>query len=560
MEPEIDARLSALEARLTRIEDTLFLSPLPSKTATPTAKPKTEGTPSGNPWRPQAGVNPGEAIRRPDMMDRVEKPGNWLGVIAVLCFVLAAGFIVKLSIETGWLTHGRQIGISAMLGISLIFAGFSLLETDREYAGLLPAAGVIVLYLTAFAAHRFYNLIPFEVALLFTSLISGLCIWLYRQIKHDLYALTATVGAYVAPVVLGLHAGGTFSLYYFLLCSAAFACISIWVESRALTLVSAYLAILVSALVGTTLNENLLMAEILAAHFLIFSVGTYTHSLRTNIPLTEIESWSFLPVLLIFYAAEYYFIDRLHPGLAPWVSLGFAGALIGLYLLAKNQFAEGLGSRSLVFAFVTIVCFHSVYLELLPEMVRPWLFVLIALGIAYGTQFSEMKSESVYRIPLLAVAAIMVIEYMHMLYRLVGHEEYGVLPVAFLSFGSLWVLIATMRDDTKENTGHLLLGSAHLLGIVALYRLTESAGSLAVSASWLIYAVSVLAFAFHRRDETMAKSALLILGLAAGKALLYDAASAPTIIRIFCLLMTGVVLYGCGLMMRRFSDWQQENR
>lgn len=91
----------------------------------------------------------------------------------------------------------------------------------------------------------------------------------------------------------------------------------------------------------------------------------------------------------------------------------------------------------------------------------------------------------------------------------------------------------------------------------ALYQLTEDVSSLAVSASWLFYAVAVMGFAFIRKDELMAKSALLVLAFAAGKALLYDAASAPTTIRIFCLLLTGAVLYGCGFFMRRIAHWKR---
>lgn len=56
----------------------------------------------------------------------------------------------------------------------------------------------------------------------------------------------------------------------------------------------------------------------------------------------------------------------------------------------------------------------------------------------------------------------------------------------------------------------------------------------------------------------MAQSSMLILVLAAGKALLYDASYAPTNIRIVCLLITGIVLYGAGYMMRRISAWKLE--
>ena len=311
------------------------------------------------------------------------KPGNWLGIIAVICFVLAAGFIIKLSIESGWLTPARQVGLAALLSVSLIGAGLTLMRSDREYASLLPGAGVIVLYLTAFAAHRYYSLIFFEAALATTGLVSCLCVWLYIKIKHDVYPITAAVGSYIAPAILGVGADAAFSLYYFLVCSVAFAMISIWVGSRLLTLVSAYLAIVMTSMLGLNLQQDTLIAGALALHFFIFSAGTYLYSRHTQKTLSEAEAWCFLPVLLIFYAAEYYFIDRIHPGLAPWISLTFAGILIGLYVSAKSYFSSRLGSQSLILAFSAIVCFHSVYLELIPADMRSWLFVAIMLGASF---------------------------------------------------------------------------------------------------------------------------------------------------------------------------------
>lgn len=54
----------------------------------------------------------------------------------------------------------------------------------------------------------------------------------------------------------------------------------------------------------------------------------------------------------------------------------------------------------------------------------------------------------------------------------------------------------------------------------------------------------------------MARSALIVLSFAAGKVLLYDASSTPTVVRILCLLMTGVVLYGSGFLIRKIAGWK----
>ena len=151
------------------------------------------------------------------------KPGNWLGLIAVAHFVLAAGFILKLSIETEWLTPGRQIGLAIVLGMSLVGAGFAFMKSN-----------------------------------------------------------------YLSPAFLDLGPREEFAIYYYVLASIAFSTISIWVRSRTLTIVSAYLAILMAAANGFGASQSYeLIALVLFVHFLIFSgpddllrcrFGSNTHS------------------------------------------------------------------------------------------------------------------------------------------------------------------------------------------------------------------------------------------------------------------------------------------
>ncbi|MGE0754757.1 MAG: DUF2339 domain-containing protein [Alphaproteobacteria bacterium] len=537
-------RLSRIESRLAAIEQTLGISrpaPVPEIVAIAAQGPWVKATSSGeNHFYPPASES---------------KPGNWLGLVAIICFVLAAGFIVKLSIESGWLTPARQIGLAGMLGIGLIVSGLMLMRTDREYASLLPGAGVIILYLVSFAAHRYYGLVGFETALGAVVIISGLCLWLYTHIKHDIYAITAAAGAFVSPVLLGMNARAEFTLYYYVVCSVAFAILSIFLRSRLLTLVSAYLAIFMTAVVGSSLGQDRLIAMVLPFHFFVFAFGTYMYSRHHDTPLQHSEGWSFLPVLLSFYALEYYYIEQVAPGQAPWFSIGFAAILIALYLSARQQFVDSPGSRFLVYSFAAVVCFHSVYLELLPENLQHWLFVVILFAAAFVPARVKDRVDNAFGIPVLVVLLVLGLEYVSILMGLLGNDRLFWLPLSFAGLAGMWTLMFMQRDrfNTQTSRGNALLIAAHVLAIVALYRLTEDAGSLAVSASWLFYAVAVLAVAYTIADNIMLRSALFVLAFAAGKALLIDAASAPTVVRILCLLLTGGVLYGCGLMLRRFT-------
>lgn len=537
-----------IESRLAKIESVLHITPK-SQTA-PTQTPA--------------------VTAKAQEIQRSTRSGNWLGVVGAICFVIAAGFIIKLSIDSGWLTPVRQIGLAILLGVSLIVSGLALMKADREYAGLLPAAGVIILYSSVFAAHQYYSLITFQAAIVLTAVISLICIGLYRILHHDFYALVAAAGAYLAPVILELNAQAAFSIYYYLICSFAFATIAIWLHSRLLILVAAYLALFVNAYIGFNLgdneltrihlNQSELIAIILPIHFLIFLLASYLYTIYSGKELTKDEAWSFFPVLVAFYSIEYYFIYQIRPDLAPWISLIFAAAIFLVYLGAKTWLGEkSVKSQTMIFAFISIVIFHSVYLELLPTDFKPWLFVIIfMLAALIPAQMFTNKNKPEYKVPIFALLLILGIEYLSMIYHMIGSYNQMWVMVTLASFASIWFLLIMQKDLlVKDEYNYALLSAAHLLAITAFYQLTTDYGSLAVSASWLLYAVIVIAFAFTRKDKVMARSAIFVLGFAAGKALLYDVASAPTVVRILCLLLTGAVLYGSGFLMKRISSWTE---
>ena len=556
-----ESRLKSIEERLARLEKTLGLAkpetaPAPAPAAPPPPPPQPAAISAALPVSFAGAPRPAAAA------PGTRSGGNLLGIVGVICFVLAAGLIIKLSLDSGWLTPPRQIGLALLFGLGLVVAGFALMGADREYASYLPAAGIIVLYAAVFAAHRLYNLLPFESAISLSAMVSGLCVWIYTRIREDVYPVTAAVGSYFAPAILNLGAGSVFAVYYYLLCSIGFAVISIWVKSRTLTVVSAYLAMLMTALAGIELKDDRLAATMLGLNFIILSAGVYFYTVQNKTPLTERESASMLPALLFFYAMEYYFIDRLLPGLAPWLSLGFAGLLLGLYLAAKARFPEGkMGSEGMILSFITVVCFHSFYLELLPVGVRPWMFVAITAFFCIPDVKLRGGAGGAWRIPALGLMAVLAIEFFSMVSHLLAGTDGSWLAVSLFSVVSLWILIAFRGDDLAGTDGYgPLLGAAHLLAVLGLYRLTKDAGSLEVSISWLIYAVAVIAYAFSRKDETLARSAVFVLAFAAGKALLYDAASAPTVVRIVCLLLTGAALYGSGFFLRKIAGWKTEKQ
>lgn len=493
-----------------------------------------------------------------------DNPMNFLAVISMICFVFAAAFIVKLAIDSEWLTPARQMGLAGLLGVGLIFCGFPVVRLDQYYAGILPGSGIIVLYLTTFATHNYHQLVSFEIAILLTTAISVATVLCYQKLKIQSLPLLASLGTFASPIWFSLKVGGSdFTYFYFLLASIVFSGLSIHFRTRVLILVSAFLAIGATAISGLQLKNDSMTALCLALEFLVFATATWLYSKENRQALTREESFSLLPLLMFFYATEYFFLQKVVGEAAPWISLGFSVFLIGLYFSAKTFLQnQRLESGPMVFSFAAVVFFHSFYLQILTDSLKPMIMIAIVLSGAF-LKVEKVKGRlesNPFLLPIVLAAAVVLIEYYKIIGRLLEgpdltHQIFGL--VTTLSIVFLYLKNQFAKDD--ETLGMGLLASAHAMAIASLYRLATDYGSLAVSASWLIYAMLTIALGFQRKDAVLVKSSLVALIFAAAKALLYDVSQAPTVIRIVCLIITGAALFGCGLILKKVSSWSTQH-
>ena len=60
--------------------------------------------------------------------------------------VLAAVYLIRLAIDSGMLTPGRQVTLAILGAFALIGLGLGLRRGNREYASLLPAGGIVILF------------------------------------------------------------------------------------------------------------------------------------------------------------------------------------------------------------------------------------------------------------------------------------------------------------------------------------------------------------------------------------------------------------------------------
>jgi uncharacterized membrane protein len=141
----------------------------------------------------------------------------WVGALAI---ALAGVFLVKYSIDQGYLGPTARVVLAAVLGAVLLGVGEWLRPRDTRIAQALAAAGVAVLFSALFASVALYDLIPRFLASILAALLSALAVGL--SLRHGGFvALLGLVGGSMAPAIVGDDTSTALMLFSYLLALTA---------------------------------------------------------------------------------------------------------------------------------------------------------------------------------------------------------------------------------------------------------------------------------------------------------------------------------------------------
>ena len=141
----------------------------------------------------------------------------WIGAITL---ALAAVFLVRYSIEEGYLSPEVRVILAALFGFALIGGAERMRSRDDRVAQALAAAGVASLYGALFAAVALYEMISKVAAGGGAAALTAFAIGL--SLRHGiLVAALAFVGGFVSPAIIGSETPNTPVLFGYLLAIAA---------------------------------------------------------------------------------------------------------------------------------------------------------------------------------------------------------------------------------------------------------------------------------------------------------------------------------------------------
>ena len=123
----------------------------------------------------------------------------WVGVVIL---TIGSAFLLRLAYTNGWIEQVGLIVLGVLFGAAFIGLGEFWHRKYPVYAATLAGGGTGIIYLSLFAAHTPFDLVPLGVSLIMLLLISVLLTVQAIRYKQISLAVLSIGGAYLAPLGL----------------------------------------------------------------------------------------------------------------------------------------------------------------------------------------------------------------------------------------------------------------------------------------------------------------------------------------------------------------------
>src|SRR5215213_7078690 len=151
--------------------------------------------PSPTPPRPAPTLN---AFELESMIGR-----RWVGWVAILLILFATAFFMKYAFENRWIGELGRVAIGVAFGVGMSIVGFRYHQRGwRLFSQILTAGGIILLYLSSYAAFGYYHLVGQKTAFLFLALLVAEAAALALMYNAPAIAIMALIGGFLTPLLL----------------------------------------------------------------------------------------------------------------------------------------------------------------------------------------------------------------------------------------------------------------------------------------------------------------------------------------------------------------------
>ncbi|MEW6130138.1 MAG: DUF2339 domain-containing protein [Acidobacteriota bacterium] len=142
--------------------------------------------------------------------------GSWLQIIGLIAITFAVAFFLKYAFDKGWITPLYRVLTGAVIGVGFLAMGERLRKKYAGYAYGLTGGGILILYLTAWASFRLYNLFPQPVVFATMAFITIAASVLAARYNALLIAVLGLIGGFLTPILLSTGVDNEVGLFSYI--------------------------------------------------------------------------------------------------------------------------------------------------------------------------------------------------------------------------------------------------------------------------------------------------------------------------------------------------------
>jgi uncharacterized membrane protein len=520
--------------------------------------------------------------------------GRWLNRIGIVAVVIGVAFFIKYAFDNNWIGPTGRVVLGIISGLGFIGWGQYLYHKYRIYAQGLIGGGIAILYVSIFAAHDFYSLIPYGAALAAVAFITAAAVILSSVNDDIALFIIVLLGGFATPLLLGFSEDHQVSLLTFVTVLDLGVLAAAYKKDWKVINFLAFFATLIifgiwadkfyiheSHLAGTQVFLTIFLV-IFAA--LSFSYNI-THRKKTSV-------WD----LLLVVAAAFSFFSASYANLTPeYKSLMglFAGIMAAVYFgLGYLTYRRNAGDRLLILGFYSVaLAFIAVMIPI--ELDGAWVTVgwatqaaaLVWIGLATQSRAVGVGGLVLF---LLVLGRLFILDFdvdiTAETFRILLNERFltGLYTAAALGFGAVmgrYYLKKDPEDTFRKVSGTMLFIAAHLVMIATLsaeaygyfdlertavsaaqgdaYRMIDAilyAQRLSLSGIWMIYSAALIVFGIAAKNRSARIFAIALFAVTIFKVFFFDLSRLERFYRIISFIGLGAILLAVSYLYTRFKD------
>jgi uncharacterized membrane protein len=387
---KLESTIRDQNVRLHVIEKTLRLNPIETpinnKTTVPSPPKFQEKAPLYEPLREnkkQANEAYKEEKRdfnklRLDLESRIG--GNWFNKIGVIAIAIGIAFFLKYAIESEWIGPMGRVSLGTIIGFCFLFGAERLRDKGyQNYAHGISGGGILILYLSVYAAINFYKLIDPTTAFIAMTMITTTAVLLSARYNALPIAVLGLIGGFLTPILLARGVDNQIGLFgYIALLDVGVLALAFHKQWRSLNFMSFFATVLIAT--GWTLrwyNATKLWPTILfyTLFFILFALISILHNAIKRKPTTWLDISLVLINAGLYFSVCYSLLEyRYQP------FLGVFALIVSAFYLLLGNFAirRNKEDRLLIYTFLGLA---TLFVTLTIPIQMDYMWVTVAWGI-----------------------------------------------------------------------------------------------------------------------------------------------------------------------------------